>query len=350
MLCGMTRVTAEQIATARGCVLGLVLGDAIGAAGGEPPADGTLRVTSASQLACFTIDGIIRGHLRDAHKGNTHPRGMVWHAYARWATMQGIPAVKKWQDDGWPDGWLAEVSALAARRGSAPATVAALQGCVMGTVEEPVGVSVGAHAITRSLPAGLCDWWGSPPGPFAADVAATTHAREAMDVAAIGATVVANLGKGQGIERAVQEAQRECAAHSPGAGSLPLGAALAAGQSDAGNPVELTRLAPDARAISALTGAVYVAASFPHRRQLRQALQFAASTPAGRHVTPVTGAFLGTAHGVDALPVDLVSRLELAWVADTLARDLIRQFVDGPGGTGYTSPSDPHWWDRYPGW
>ncbi|WP_346533424.1 hypothetical protein [Micromonospora sp. DPT] len=30
----MTKVTAEQLATARGCVLGLMLGDAIGAAPG----------------------------------------------------------------------------------------------------------------------------------------------------------------------------------------------------------------------------------------------------------------------------------------------------------------------------
>jgi hypothetical protein len=44
-------------------------------------------------------------------------------------------------------GWLPEVPALAARRGSAPATVAALQGQTMGTVDKPVGVSVGALAL-----------------------------------------------------------------------------------------------------------------------------------------------------------------------------------------------------------
>ncbi|MGC5019218.1 hypothetical protein [Micromonospora sp. DT47] len=56
----MTRVTAEQLATARGCVLGLIFGDAIGAIGGNVPASGTLRATSAGQLACFTVDGLIR--------------------------------------------------------------------------------------------------------------------------------------------------------------------------------------------------------------------------------------------------------------------------------------------------
>lgn len=193
-------------------------------------------------------------------------------------------------------------------------------------------------------------WWGAQPGRFAAEVAAITHTAEAVDATAIGATIVANLRNGQGIEEAVTGAQRECAEHLPGATALPLAPALAAARSNAADAGELARLAPDARAVSALTGAIYVAASFPERAQVRDALLFAASVGDGGHVAAVTGAFLGTAHGVDGLPVDWISRLELAWVADVLARDLIAEFVDGPSGSGYTPPTDPHWWDRYPGW
>ncbi|MGN9811525.1 ADP-ribosylglycohydrolase family protein [Micromonospora sp. BQ11] len=347
----MTKVTAEQLATARGCMLGLMLGDAIGATGGAVPASGTLRATSAGQLACFTVEGIIRGHVRDAHKGNTHPAGMVWHAYTRWAAMQGIPGIKRWQEESWPDGWLAQVPVLSVRRGSAPATVAALQGQQMGRVDTPVGTSMGAHGLTRSLPAGLCDWWGSPPGPFAADVAAITHAAEAMDAAAVGATIVAHCRTGQRVEEAVERAQRECGAWPERPARLPLlSEALAAARMKPAEATELARLAPDARAASALAGAVYVAASFPAREQVREALLCAASVPQGRHVAATAGAILGAAHGVGALPVDLVSRLELVWVADTLARDLMTQFVDGPSGNGYAPPTDPHWWERYPGW
>lgn len=67
---------------------------------------------------------------------------MVWHAYTRWAVMQGIPGVQQWKSEGWPDCWLATVPALAVRRGSAPATVATLQGQTMGTLEKPVGASI----------------------------------------------------------------------------------------------------------------------------------------------------------------------------------------------------------------
>ena len=99
-----------------------------------------------------------------------------------------------------------------------------------------------------------------------------------------------------------------------------------------------------------MKGGLYVAASFPERADVGEALAFAALAPHGKSVAAVTGALLGAVHGVSALPVDLVSRLELAWVADTLARDVIIELTDSPGGSAYSSPRDPTWWDRYPGW
>jgi ADP-ribosylglycohydrolase len=176
----LVRVTAgrttKQLSTARGCVLGLVLGDAIGAAGVDVPSSGVLRATSAAQLACFTMEGVIRAHVRATHKGICHPPGVVWHAYTRWAAMQGIPDIAPRGKDVWPDGWLAQVPVLAARRGSAPATITALQDGTMGQIDKPVGSSTGAHALTRVLPVGLAGDWVSEPVRFAAEIAATTHA------------------------------------------------------------------------------------------------------------------------------------------------------------------------------
>lgn len=80
------------------------------------------------------------------------------------------------------------------------------------------------------------------------------------------------------------------------------------------------------------------------------ALRFAARAPDGDSVACMTGALLGAAHGFEALPVDLVSRHELAWVLDCLAHDLLTPFADSPAGDGYSSGWDPHWSARYPGW
>ncbi|WP_196467463.1 hypothetical protein [Planomonospora sp. ID91781] len=81
-----------------------------------------------------------------------------------------------------------------------------------------------------------------------------------------------------------------------------------------------------------------------------EALTFAAAAPDGDSVTAVTGALLGALYGVDIWPVELISRLELVWVMDTLARDLALQITESPAGGEYESGEDPFWWDRYPGW
>jgi ADP-ribosylglycohydrolase len=354
MLLRMRQFVADP-AVARGCVLGLLLGDALGAVGGKPAPDAPMAATNAGQLACYTTEGIIRAGVRYDHKGICDPPAVVWHAYHRWATRQGITGVKRWGEDDptqpWPDGWLAQVPALATRRGSAPATVAALRGGQQGSVEKPVGVSTGAHGLTRTLPSGLLLALPSDTGLLSAEIAALTHAGEAVAAAAVGAGIVNRLAEGDTIVGAAEHAQRECAPVLPEVAALPLAPALAAAHSRPWQLDTLKGLAPDARAASALAGGLYVAASCPPEPdRIREALLFAASAGDGGHTATVAGALLGTAHGVDALPVDLLARLELIWVGDTLARDLVREFTEHPSGSDHTKGPDPNWWFRYPGW
>ncbi|GIH11208.1 ADP-ribosylglycohydrolase [Rhizocola hellebori] len=334
-------------------MLGLVVGDAVGTAGGALSVDGPLIGTSAGQLVCFTVEGVIRAHVRISHRGICHPPSVVWHAYHRWAVMQGIPGIKEWHafaDVPWPDGWLAQVSALAIRRGSAPATVSALQSGRLGTVEEPSGASIGAHALTRTLPTGLIKWWLSEPEKLAMEIAALTHAPAAAGVAALGATIVANLANGHEVGEAVRSSLRDCQTLLNHDANSVLASALAASNERSPDASALAGLAPKATALASLAGATYVAASFPEPGQIRDALLFAASVPHGKHIAAAAGALLGSAHGVDALPTDWISRLELGWVADTLARDMISEFADSPSGGEYTLASDSNWMSRYPGW
>ena len=77
----------------------------------------------------------------------------------------------------------------------------------------------------------------------------------------------------------------------------------------------------------------------------------------------MTGALLGAVHGADALPVPILSRCELVWVADTLARDLHAVLTESPDGherrvptaaialsVGTVDGSAPGMRHRYPGW
>lgn len=346
-------MAAGAVAAARGSLLGLVLGDAIGATSGLVPEAGQLPATSGGQLACFTVDGLIRADVCSGLRGDAHPTRVVWHAYGRWAALQGlVPADGRWNAEDptreWPDGWLAEVPALREQRGSAPATISALQ---ERSIEAPEGAaprsSLGPRAVTRTLPVGLYARGGQA-AQLAAEIAALTHRDEAVAAAALGATTVQLLSEGAAVDDAVHLA-REHAGHL---GVVPetVGAAASAGQSAPRDATRLAEFAAGRTAASALAGGIYVAASFPGPDSIKDALLFAASADDGGHAAAVAGALLGAAHGPDALPVTWLSRLELIWVADTLARDLVRQLAECPAGTEYTEPTDPHWWRRYPGW
>lgn len=194
----------------RGLVLGLALGDTIGNARGSLPATGPLRAGVSTQLAAFTIEGAIRAYMRGLHKGICHEPSVVWHAYCRWAAVQGIDPEgirRQWADGtqgGWPDGWLHRVPALGERRGNAPATVAALRGLRQGTVDNPATNSRGCHALTRTLPLAALSHVDGMLTEYARDVAALTHGNDqAQAAAAVGVHLTAQALTSRTVDQAV---------------------------------------------------------------------------------------------------------------------------------------------------
>ncbi|WP_351233199.1 ADP-ribosylglycohydrolase family protein [Streptomyces sp. NPDC002133] len=346
----------------RGMLIGMALGESMGAARGALPDTGPLRAGVCTQLACFTAEGSIRALVRSEHKGICHPPSVLWHAYSRWATLQGIEADRmraRWGEskgDAWPDGWLAQVPALAERRGSAPATVQALSAIEQGTVDKPTTASRGWHAVGRTLPlAGLgtaeaVRQWDK----HARDIAALTHGDPTAQSAAAHATVLTRHCLTGDAVRDALKAGLSTLHTTDGtiadAEHARIATALAEAVEHPADPARLARLAPDATAPSALLGGLYTAASFPDHADVHAALRFAAAAPDGESVACVTGAVLGATHGIEALPLNLVSRHELTWVLDTLARDLLAEVSDAPSGSEYVQGWDPHWWSRYPGW
>jgi ADP-ribosylglycohydrolase len=339
----------------RGLMLGLALGDAVG---GQPPPYGVLRSGVATQLACFTIEGLIRASMRMSHKGICHTPSVIWHAYCRWATVQQITPrpFQQWTSGAarWPDGWLVQVPALSQRRGNSPATVQALRGGRQGSPDHPATSIAGCQGLIRALPIGVVadedkQQWAAE---LARDTAALTHGHpSALATAAAAAVIIGHCLGGDDTRRSLESGMAEAKSYltaSPEA--MALTAAMNAGFQTPRQLGRLRQLAPASTATAAMRGGLYVAASFPEPENVGAALAFAAQAPHGKSVAAVAGALLGALHGVSALPVDLVSRLELAWVVDKLARDVVIELTDSPGGSEYTPPRDPTWWDRYPGW
>lgn len=224
-------------------------------------------------------------------------------------------------------------------------TVAALSKTEHGNMGMPT-TSRGCHALTRTLPVAVV---GAAQGSaqsvqLAREIAALTHGDPAAQSAAAHAAVLVNhcLTSGPQMQANLLAGQSQVQqALLEGLYALPdadrglttaerdrLHAALQQAEDQPADAGRLAKLAPDATAPSALLGGLYVAASFPDRTQVNAALRFAAGAPGGDSVACVAGALLGAAHGVEALPIDLISRHELSWVLDTLARDLVAQFTD----------------------
>lgn len=319
---------AARLSRVRGLLLGLALGDSL--ATDQQSERGSLRATVTTQLACFTAEGLIRMWVRGDHKGIGPTLGVVWNAYLRWAMIQGLDLGANVHE---LDGWLHEVPALAERRGRAPAIVSALTAGHGSQVVRAPATSRGHHALTRLLPAASA--------PFLDD----EHVRELATAAHGSATAIEAAAVGIAAVRAALTASSmrevfEQIGRSP----------LLDGVLDADMP--LADLGRSHSARSALRGGVAIAVRCTDGSPaaVHSALRSARDARVPAAVGPVAGALLGALHGVEALPVDLVSRLELGWVVDTLARDLVSQDLDHPGGSGYTAAPDPHWWARYPGW
>ncbi|MGY1793086.1 ADP-ribosylglycohydrolase family protein [Geodermatophilus sp. SYSU D00525] len=354
----------------RGLLLGLALGEALATGSPSPAGASQLRSGVGTQLTLFTVEGLIRASVRQRSKGICHPPSVVWHALVRWAYGQGIPAPKLYANwasdagDAWPDGWLAAVSALHERRGSAPATVAALQGGTQGTRQRPATQSEGYHGLIRALPVGALGVDPHATFELAADVAALTHGKPRGHIAAAdGALIAAALLSARDLQEGIAQALGAIAAVDRDSHSVNLYAQAAVdGQREPADAAVLKRHGVDRTAQGTLRAAVYVASSYSGSGQVAEALRVAASA-AGPGVAMVTGALLGALHGVDVLPVDVVSRLELAWATDTLARDLVAEFSGAPGGhetltetrpgeyqVTWLERDDSGWWERYPGW
>ncbi|WP_030706841.1 ADP-ribosylglycohydrolase family protein [Streptomyces sp. NRRL F-2580] len=369
----------------RGTLLGSALGDALGAPlarltlddireahgpdGLTAPAHGRHgRVTAATQLTLFTVDGLIRAHVR-RDTGAWHPPTDIHRAYLRWAATQNDWGPDERRKD---NGWLAQEEWLYARRGPARACLTGFADDVLGTLDQPKNPAArDAAAATRSAPFGLLVGW--EPAlvlQLAVECAAQSHGHPtAFFSAGALAVIVHGLTRGDSLDAAVQRTlgllggrpghqpvtdalQRALSAvtqGSPGPRAVEtLG--RAADSPDAGSP---DAHAPHGHgphtggpdAADALAVAVYcalVAEDIAHG--LRLAVNHGGdSTAAGA----LCGALLGALHGETALPAAWLAELEGRATLLEMAEDFALEMTQGPSLHSPTEASSG-WLARYP--
>lgn len=359
--------TVDIRARVRGLAIGYCLGDAL-ARVPDPDRD-ALLVGTPSLIFLHGIEAMIRSSVRQDLSGRAALAECSWHATARWAhsTRQGdLPQVRRWRDacspQAWPDGWLAELSSLALGRGSAPAVEAALE--LEDLDPRPghgPGDSAGDLVLSRTLPVALLavdrEWSPSLDelvSTSARDVAAYSHGLPAQLVAvATTRTLASTLATGTiqpFADPSGLAALYADAAEPDDARQACL--ALAALADPASTRLPATELARQGvpsgprTALRAVAEGLRCVLTHPARSEVDKALREALET-GQPGAAAVAGALLGAAHGVHALPVDAVARLDLAHVADQLAGDLLVQVTDHPALLTRESET---WLHRYPAW
>jgi ADP-ribosylglycohydrolase len=353
-----------------GCVLAGAVGDALGASieflpidmirrqhgeqgvTGFTPAGPDGTITDDTQMTLFTLEGLIRAHVRDRVSGAGDPVPVVQHAYQRWLHTQGFD----WPQAGGPfaegrtqpDGWLITERGLFARRAPGNTCVTALRvfaaDGTAGSMANPLNDSKGCGGVMRAAPVAL--WSTDPEVVFAlgAATAALTHGHPSgyLSAASLAFLVHGLLGGASLPEciAALTPVLTRWQGHEEQLARLTTAVRLA----DEGL-VSAERLADELGGgwvgEEALAIAVY---AMLVTDDLPSALRLAVNHSGDSDSTgSVCGNLAGARYGVAAIPADWLERLELRPAITSLTRDALAEFGPNP-------PGDDAWLQRYPGW
>ncbi|WP_228644010.1 ADP-ribosylglycohydrolase family protein [Microtetraspora sp. AC03309] len=348
----------------RGCLLGGAIGDALGAPVEFDSIAAIRRVhgqdgltdlvhdrrgavgliTDDTQMTLFTVEGLIRAHLRARSRGFGGAEvAVVRNAYLRWLDTQDH-RVPPPADGLVRTGRLREQAWLYSRRAPGNACLSGLR-TELGPLASPGAPgpvnpgSKGCGTVMRSAPFGLAASDARRAFRLAAECAQITHGHPTGYLAAGAcAAIVFFLVRGAPLEHAVQETLDllgEQPAHEETTAAVRAAVALAAGRSPSPEAVE--SLGGAWVAEEALAIAVYCA--LVGGDDVERALLLAVNHSGDSDSTgAVCGNILGARYGEAALPRRWSSRVEGGDAIIRLADDFTTAF------TGGRLPSD-----AYPG-
>lgn len=284
----------------RGCLLGLALGDALGAR----PA-GPVAFSFRTQLALYTVDGLVE--LIDwANAGvGADETASLWLAYLRWLRAQGFPAEPSAPVPA--PRWIDGQAGLQHRRDPDPGTVKALASGDMGTAARPVNTTAfSAAALVRCVPIGLIPHIGvDSVAALSRNAAALTHGHPGVPAAAAalgsmihrithdGADLTGVLGA---TDRLLSDSA-QAAETAEGTPHAAIDAVLSAGETPGLTPADHFRAAMDL---------------------------LAAHGPDPASAAALAGGILGARYGEECLPADSMAALEDAVLVLAVAAELIR--------------------------
>lgn len=333
----------------RGMLLGGLLGD-VRNPGGE-----TLHSGPVSQQTCWTLDALIRHRLRlrelqrvcePAGKPLPAPTDDIRRGLLHWGAL-----ARQWPNPQCPDGWLSGVPALATDRGSTPAEDDAREDLL---AERPLSRhdSRSSSALFRTLPLAASAVTTGPDvvAGWCAGTAALTHGHPESWTATsllgilVGSHLAEIFRRGPWVTLDFAAAIEWFTKDQPGE---PVVDHLRTAATTQGwSPATLHDLAPDDTSAAVLAGALYL---FRHAQTapLHRIRLLAASAGSPHAVASLATALVGLEQGPGGLDTGELSRHELTWVVDALARDYCVTLWSPPAHEGEMDVLD-EMSERYP--
>jgi ADP-ribosylglycohydrolase len=336
--------TAAKRAKFQGCLLGGAIGDALGApvefmrlsaiqdkfgpqgvTKFEPAYGGIGRITDDTQMTLFTAEGLLRGYVRGCYKGISSLVGTTANAYQRWLKTQDEVCLIQTDE---ADGWLSTYDELHRRRAPGNTCLSSLR--LMDQMGLPAqNDSKGCGAVMRVAPVGLFRAAGGCEADFnatfqlAADIGAITHGHPTGYLTAgVFAVLIEAVSRGLSLHQALECAKiclRKKELFQVTMLAIELAERLAKSATSAENAIrEIGEgwVAEESLAISiycALTAGTF------ERAVITAVNHDGDSDSTGA----MTGNLIGAVLGIEQIPADWQTQVELRDVVIEIADDLL---------------------------
>lgn len=342
-----------------GCLLGGAAGDALGApiefmslreisskfgaAGIEhyAPAYGRVgAITDDTQMALFTLEGLLRTQTRIYHKGIASYNDCVRYAYMRWLGTQGN-LIKNESLSFVYEGWLWKQNLLHSRRAPGNSCISSLM-LHLSRIEqddysirsEPINDSKGCGGVMRMAPVGFFDIDCFQVG---CELAMLTHGHPSGYLASgFLAQLIHEIVQESRLEIAIELAKSMLVQRPDNHEVLrAVNQALDLAANEEATPETIEKLGGGWVAEEALAISLFCALK---AENFKHGIQLAVNHSGDSDSTgAITGNILGSLWGHRDIPDDFLLELELRDVIEQMAWDVVN--------FDYTD----EWWDRYPG-
>lgn len=348
---GKEKVTPTRHSRTVGCLIGGGVGDALGA-----PVEfmrlGEIRdrygkagisrfesaygrkgaITDDTQMMLFTAEGLILSRVRAEYGHGKLTIPAIYHAYLRWLYTQEIhlqaDLIKNHGSCSVIDGILTGHRELFSQRAPGNSCLSSLRSGKMGTMDQPINDSKGCGGVMRVAPIGLAHPDAEKAFQIGCESAAITHGHPTGYLAAgFLAAVISMVAFGEALDRAIADASHILVKRDNHDECLKaVESAVDLSQRKSFSPEILETLGAGWVAEEALAIGLYCA--LVADRDFRRGVLLAVNHSGDSDSTgAITGNLIGAQSGIDGIPNEWLSDLELRELIEEVADDMINQFL-----------------------